>query len=125
MNNSKNMRNASILQILAGVLSIVMVQVLLGSNVSIPVTEQAAQQGLMSVVLVYAADAFKIFAGIVGLAKANKKSLFTVILGVLLFVAQLWTFYQSGTEMLVMIINIVLLAIPYYYLHSAYKNYKA
>lgn len=42
------------------------------------------------------------------------------ILGVILFVAQLWNFFQAGNEMVEIIINIVLLVIPYYYLHNAY-----
>lgn len=42
------------------------------------------------------------------------------ILGVILFVAQLWNFFQAGSEMVEIIINIVLLVIPYYYLHNAY-----
>ena len=48
----------------------------------------------------------------------------TVVLGVLIFVAQLASFFQSGNGMAEIIINIVLLAIPYYYLHNAVKNYK-
>lgn len=42
------------------------------------------------------------------------------IMGVILFVAQLWNFFQAGNEMVEIIINIVLLVIPYYYLHNAY-----
>lgn len=47
------------------------------------------------------------------------------ILGVILFVAQLWNFFQAGSEMVEIIINIVLLVIPYYYLHNAYKLFKS
>lgn len=42
------------------------------------------------------------------------------ILALILFVAQLWNFFQAGSEMVEIIINIVLLVIPYYYLHNAY-----
>lgn len=42
------------------------------------------------------------------------------ILGVILFVAQLWNFFQAGNGAIEIVINIVLLVIPYYYLHNAY-----
>ena len=42
------------------------------------------------------------------------------IMGVILFVAQLWNFFQAGNGAIEIVINIVLLVIPYYYLHNAY-----
>ena len=45
-------------------------------------------------------------------------------LGFLLFIAQLAAFFQSGNGISEIVVNIILLAIPYYYLHNAYKNYK-
>ena len=47
------------------------------------------------------------------------------ILGVILFVAQLWNFFQAGSGAIEIVINIVLLVIPYYYLHNAYKLFKS
>ena len=64
-------------------------------------------------------------AGICGLALAKKKSLFTVILGVLLFVPQLVVFIHVQHNIALILVNAVMLLIPYYYLHSAWKNYKA
>jgi len=80
---------------------------------------------LWALVLTYALEAFKVFAGIVGLIRANKKSLFTVILGILLFVPNLVFFLHLENSLLPIILNIVTLLIPYYYLHNAYKNFKA
>ena len=50
-----------------------------------------------------------------GLSESALKSLLTVILGGLLFIIQL------AAEI---VINIILLVIPYYYFHNAVRNYK-
>ena len=47
-------------------------------------------------------------------------SVLVILLGVILFVAQLWNFFQAGNGAIEIVINIVLLVIPYYYLHNAY-----
>ena len=65
-----------------------------------------------------------ILLGVIGLVLSNKKSALTVALGFLLFIAQLAAFFQSGNGIVEIVINIILLVIPYYYLHNAYKNYK-
>ena len=59
-------------------------------------------------------------AGLLGICLAGRRSLLTVILGVLLFVVQLVGFLNTS-GMVEIVINIVLLVIPYYYLHNAYK----
>ena len=60
-----------------------------------------------------------------GIARAaDYADLLTVILGVLLFVVQLVGFLNTS-GMVEIVINIVLLVIPYYYLHNAYKIYRA
>ena len=59
-----------------------------------------------------------------GLLLSKKKSLLTVILGVLLFVPQLIAFLHVKNDIALILVNAVLLAVPYYYLHNAYKNFK-
>jgi len=54
----------------------------------------------------------------------RRKSLLTVILGSLLFIVQLWSFFTAGKDIAQILISIVLLAIPYYYLHNAISNYR-
>ena len=63
-------------------------------------------------------------AGLLGLLLSKKKSLLTVILGVLLFVPQLIAFLHVKNDIALILVNAVLLAVPYYYLHNAYKNFK-
>ncbi len=120
---TKHLRIAGVIQIILGIVGILFIRFLLqnGDASAVGVTGQTAI-GLL--VLSYAAYAFQIFAGIMGILKANKKSLFTVILGVLLFVPQLITFLHVNGDILLILVNAVLLAIPYYYLHNAYKNFK-
>ena len=93
----KHLRIASILVILLGVISILAVQLLLGASEA----ETAA-----------------------GLSESALKSLLTVILGGLLFIIQLAAFFQTGSSIAEIVINIILLVIPYYYFHNAVRNYK-
>lgn len=55
---------------------------------------------------------------------SKKKSIITVIFGLLLFVPQLINFIHLQGNIALIIVNIVLLLIPYYYLHNAYLNFK-
>ncbi len=125
-NASKHLRIASILVILLGVISILALRGILGSDTAFSgLSEAEGKSALFGLTALYVLNGFKILAGLLGLLLAGKKSLLTVILGVILFVAQLWNFFQAGSEMVEIIINIVLLVIPYYYLHNAYKLFKS
>ena len=86
-----------------------------------PRRPRAALGGLT---LLYVGYGFQILAGLLGICLAGRRSLLTVILGVLLFVVQLVGFLNTS-GMVEIVINIVLLVIPYYYLHNAYKIYRA
>lgn len=120
---TKHMRIASVIQIIVGIIGLFLTYFLIGAG-DITVTGIEPNRALGILVLTYAGYIFQIFAGIVGLRLANKKSIITVILGILLFVPNLVFFlHLDGIGLIVM--NIVTLVIPYYYLHNAYKNYKA
>ena len=82
------------------------------------------QAALAALLLSYAGQALRVIAGLFGLLLSNKKSLFTVILGVLLFVPQLAAFLQVDGSIPLILLNAVLLVIPYYYLHNAWRNYQ-
>ena len=123
----KHLRIASILVILLGVISILAVQLLLGASeaeTAAGLSESALKSALAGIVAIYAMNIFKIIAGLIGLVMSNKKSLLTVILGGLLFVIQLAAFVQTGSSIVEIVINIILLVIPYYYFHNAVRNYK-
>lgn len=121
----KHLRIASILVIALGVISIIGIRMILGSNVAAgELTGTQLEGALGGLVGLYAFNGFKILAGLIGLALSNKKSILTVILGIILFLCQLVPFLQSGNGTATIIVNIVLLVIPYYYLHNAYRNYK-
>lgn len=83
-----------------------------------------AKKALGILILTYASYAFQIIAGLFGLILAKKNSLFTVLLGLLLFTSQLIQFIHTDNNILYIIINIVMLIFPYYYLHNAYLNFK-
>lgn len=122
----KHLRIASILVILLGVISILAVQLLGASEAETAagLSESALKSALAGIVAIYAMNIFKIIAGLIGLVMSNKKSLLTVILGGLLFIIQLAEFFQTGSSIVEIVINIILLVIPYYYFHNAVRNYK-
>lgn len=121
---TKHLRIASIIQVIVGIAGIISTYFLIGAG-DVAVIGIEPNKALGVLALTYAGYIFQIFAGIVGLVLANKKSIFTIILGVLLFVPCLVFFLHLDGTIWMIIMNIITLAIPYYYLHNAYKNYKA
>lgn len=123
---SKHLRIASFLEILLGVGSIALIRLLLGFDQSAEGVSTSALEGaLFGVIGLYAMNGFKILTGLAGLFLSNKKSLLTVVLGFLIILVQLVGFLQIGNGLPEILVNIVLLIIPYYYFHNALKNYRA
>lgn len=122
---SKHLRIASLLEILLGLASLAAIRGLLGMSALPDLSTSAAKGALFSLVLLYAANGFKIFSGIIGIAFAKRKSRLTLVLGLLLFLAQLVNFIQAKGDIFQIIVNIILLAIPYYYLHNAVRVYRS
>ena len=121
---SKHLKIAGLLEILLGAVSILAIWMILGSGVTVDTTGMDLEGALFGIIGLYAFNAFKVIAGLIGIALSNKKSVLTVVLGVLLFVVQLASFFQTGSGLIEIVINIILLAIPYYYLHNAVRNFK-
>lgn len=122
-NGTKGLRIASVIQILLGVASIFITYYLIGEATASDINMEG-EQALFILLTTYGAAFFQILAGLLGLLLAKKKSLLTLILGVLLFLPQLIHFIKIQDNITLIIINAILLVIPYYYLHSAYKNFK-
>ena len=120
---TKHLRIASVIQIILGIGTIAIAYFLLDKG-DVLATGISGEQAFKELMLTYAASAFQIVAGLFGLILANKKSLFTVILGLLLFIPQLILFIHTDDSIPLIIVNIVFLIFPYYYLHNACKNFK-
>ena len=120
---TKHLRIASVIQILLGAGSAVATYFLIGAG-DVAVAGLDPEKALGILVLTYGGQAFQVLAGLLGLLLSKKKSLLTVILGVLLFVPQLIAFLHVKNDIALILVNVVLLAVPYYYLHNAYKNFK-
>lgn len=120
---TKHLRIASIIQIISGAGSFIAAYMLMGfaSSADIHVDPKKA---LLILITTYSGYAFQILAGFFGLLLSNKKSVFTVILGLALFIPQIFNFYHAANSVPLILLNVVFLAIPYYYLHNAYKNLK-
>ena len=120
---TKHLRIASVIQILLGAGSLIAAYVLMGTEASAEINIDP-KKALLILIATYGGYLFQILAGIFGLLLANKKSVFTVILGIALFLPQLFNFFHVQNEIPLILLNVVFLAIPYYYLHNAYKNLK-
>ena len=128
MNRSSNihLKLAGILMILLGAGSILAIQLLLKSGEEIPaqLTVISANDAFTGVLYLYGMNAVRILTGILGIALSGKKSLATMTLGIFLFFTQLAAFIETGNAMTHITLNILLLVIPFYYLYSAYNNYR-
>ncbi len=125
-NGTKHLRIASMIQMILGLASIALTYFLVGELTSedLVIAGISGKEAIGILFATYAGAAFQIIAGIFGLLLSKKKSIVTVIFGILLFIPQLLTFIHLDGNVLLIIVNIVLLLIPYYYLHNAYKNFK-
>lgn len=122
-NGTKGLWLASVLQIILGISSIVVTYFLI-DKVGINDIKNIGDSAIYSLIITYGLSLFQVIAGIFGLLLSKKKSIITVIFGLLLFIPQLINFININGNIALIIVNIVFLFIPYYYLHSAYKNYK-
>lgn len=128
MNRSSNihLKLAGILMILLGAGSILAIQLLLKNGEEIPaqLTVISANDAFTGLLYLYGMNAVRILTGILGIALSGKKSLATMTLGIFLFFTQLAAFIETGNDMTQITLNILLLVIPFYYLYSAYNNYR-
>lgn len=120
---TKHLRIASVIQIILGVGSLLAVNFMMGTDAATGIGIDP-EKALGLLVLTYCGYIFQILAGIFGLLLSKKKSVFTVVLGVALFIPQLINFLHVQQNIALILINAAFLLIPYYYLHSAYKNLK-
>lgn len=120
-NTAKNLRIASVIQLVLGIFTLLLTQVLMKNGT---VTNMSAGDAMMNLMAVYAGAGLQIVAGLVGLLRAGKKSLFAFILGILLYLPQLWGLFSAKGELKTIIWHIIMLAIAYFYMHNAYQNYK-
>ena len=121
---TKLLRIGSLLQILFGAGYFLLARFLLGEG-DVALGGMSGEGALMTVLISYGGCAFQVLAGLVGLALVNRKSLLTVIFGVLLYIPVLARFLQADGDIVTIIITAVTLVFPYLYLHGAWKNYKA
>lgn len=121
--NSKHLRIASIIQLLFGIGYVIFIQLMLEYG-EINLDNIKEEEAFFALIIAYLTAFLSILAGVVGLVKSNKKSILTVIFGLILFIPQLINFINVKNDTLLIVVNIIALVIPYYYLHNAWKNYK-
>lgn len=123
MKHSKAIIICSVLEILFGIASFLTIFFLM-KQVG-PETE-ATLGGFKNLFLAYIENGFAIFAGIVGIILAKKKSLFLIIVGVILVLLQAMSFFNStATDTATIIANIVTTIVPLAYLDYAFMNYRS
>lgn len=123
MSGTKGLRVTSIILILMGLASILLTY-FLAHEVDASDITVSSLEALKSLILAYASAGFQVLVGLIGLILSKKRSIITVILGIILFIPQLLYFMRFDGNFVLICVNILLLVIPYYYLHSAYKNFK-
>lgn len=123
MSGTKGLRVTSIILILMGLASILLTY-FLAHEVDASDITVSSLEALKSLILAYASAGFQVLVGLIGLILSKKRSIITVILGIILFIPQLLYFMRFDVNFVLIGVNILLLMIPYYYLHSAYKNFK-
>ena len=126
LKGSKHLRISWFLEILIGVVMLLVTWFLVGNgDFSKVVNEGLAANTLMSIIFFYGSHTTEIFTGIIGVLRANKRSYFALILGIILFVINLWEFFTyADMGILQIIMHALTLVVPYYYIHNAYRNIK-
>ena len=108
---TKLLRIGSLLQILFGAGYFLLARFLLGEG-DVDLGGMSGEEALMTVLISYGGCAFQVLAGLVGLALANRRSLLTVIFGVLLYIPVLARFLQADGDIVTIVITAVTLVSP-------------
>lgn len=122
-NKSNNLRTAGIIQIIVGIISIFADHAIIGAADASSIGMDG-KSALHLLIVAYTGAAFQIIAGIVGVVSAHKKSVLTVLFGILLFIPQIGNVIMAKGSTVTLIISILFLLIPLFYLVSALKNFK-
>ena len=126
LKGSKHLRIAGILEIVIGAVMLIFTWQLAGAgDFSDVIDEGLANKALLSLVVLYGFHIFEIFTGFIGVIRANKKSYLALILGLILFVMNLWEFFIYANDVTQIILNAITLIVPYYYLHNAFRNIRS
>lgn len=123
---TKLLRIMSVLELLIGILMIVFIRLLLAADMdySRVLSDTVAANALRSVLAAYGVHVVEILGGIIGLINANKKSMLTVIMGVILFVLNLTDFVSHDGNNVQMVLQCLTLIVPGLYLTAAWNNYR-
>lgn len=121
MFGSKTLRNAAIVEVVMGVVSLIATRIILTAG-DASLAGITPVNAMWALVAAYVLAALQIVAGIIGVINAEKKSKLTFACGVLLFLPQFNHFIHIRGSVMWIIVNVVLLAVPYFYLMSANKN---
>lgn len=126
-NQQKNncLRITSFLEIIMGIISIILIRFLLVQDGSIVILSKELEvTALWGIILIYGVNIFKIIAGMLGLCFVNKKSILTVLCGIILIGAHSSNVFVGEFSVLAIIIDVIPMLIPAYYLYGAIRNYK-
>lgn len=126
LRGSKHLRIAGVLELIIGVVMLLLTWLLAGEgDFSIALNADLASDAFMSLLVLYGFHVLEIFAGIVGIVRANKRSYLALILGLVLFVVNLWEFFTYDQNVMQIIIHALTLVVPYYYLHNVFRNLRS
>lgn len=125
LKGSKLLRISAVLELIIGIASLLIVWFMVGSaDFRALIKEDLASNVLLSITMVYGVHILEIIAGLIGIVKANKKSVLTLILGLIVMVINLVEYFTHNLDTMQIIIQSVSLIVPYLYLHGAFMNWK-
>lgn len=122
---SKYLKITSILQIFLGLGSILLIRMLLAEGNEFTIlSNEIEPTELLSIIYIYAFNIFKILTGIIGFCLSNKKTMLTVICGILSIGIQATSLLVGNINIINTILDMITILIPSFYLYGAYLNYK-
>lgn len=125
MGAEKHLKIAGILEILIGLSMIGLIQILLRHDASfLDLNPDGIREAFQSLLGLYALHVFEIVAGIFAIVKSKGRSLVIVICGAILFFLNLTELFLPGEGIGQIVVNVITLLVPYYYLHNAVKIYR-
>ena len=121
---SKILIAAGIIEIIVGVVSILLIRYLLGRGDTVNILSyEVGKDALKGLIILYGVAALRIASGLAGTLLSNKKSVVTIILGILLIVIQGVEILIGDLEVTSIVVDVLFILIPCFYLYGALANY--
>ena len=121
----KILKTTGALEVIIGITSIVLIVLLLKNNSGFHIfSEEVGKNALWSLILLYGFAGLRILAGIfaIAFAKSRKHIGLLMFFGILLVVIQAFNIITGELSPISIIIDVIIMLIPVYYIYGVYLN---